>query len=63
MQSIERRLLAIERQREAAKPPRPCLVVLPSEDLDAKLAEFRRVHGFEPERVITVRRAPAPPRP
>ncbi len=54
MRDIAKRLARIERQREASKPLAPCLVILPNQDADARLAEFRRVRGCEPWRVIHV---------
>lgn len=63
MKALLHRLDVIERKREATKPPRPCLVVMSNEDPETKTAEFRRTHGFMPERIFVIKRAPAPPRP
>ncbi len=59
MRAINARLRAIERQREARKPIPPIMVLLPGQDVQARLAEFRRVHGCEPWRVFTIKRASA----
>lgn len=61
MKRFTDRLRAIERQREKAKPPRACLVIRPGQDEATELAAFRRVHGGEPWRTFTIKRAP--PRP
>jgi len=61
MKRLNERLVRLERQREASKPIPPCLVLLPSHDAEARLAEFRRVHGCEPGHVFTIKRAPPKP--
>lgn len=61
MKRLIDRLAAIERQREAAKPMRPWLVVKSNEDAAEALARFRARHGCEPEGTLHIKRAP--PRP
>lgn len=56
---LEKRLRALERQREQDAPPRPCMVLLPGQDEATELAAFRARHGSEPEGVIRIQAASA----
>ncbi len=56
MKSIDARLRAIERRQKASKPI-STMVLLPGQDAQARLAEFRRVHGREPLETFIIKRA------
>ncbi len=59
MKTIDARLRAIERQREASKPPSPWLVIRSNETEAEALARFKAQHGCEPEpgHIIRIMRA------
>ena len=58
LESIKRRVRALER---AANPPAhalPALVLREGDDAERLLAEFRAAHGGEPSVIVRVKRCP-----